>query len=413
MAWFERSCEGQGVEFVLAELLKEGYLSEEHPAVLFHDLDKFGSRVRELREAFPPSTLHTLAIKSNPVLEILKVAVHEGMGLEAASAGELALAIQAGAATEDIVFDSPAKTRSELTSAASKGFVINANSRLEVQRVRELGLKPRLGLRCNPVSVDSRRASTTMVATKGSKFGVPLTEAESVLSDYPEISGLHVHVGSQVATLDDLVEAVCRVLELAKRHPQVSWLDIGGGLPTRYRESDPGLHPRDYWRSLCQRAPELRDFSLITEIGRALQANCGWAASRVEYASHGRAIVHLGADFALRECYQSQDWWHEIQVFDSAGNRKAGPLQEVDIFGPLCFSGDRLAKKRPLPEVCEGDVVVFHDCGAYTLGMWSRYCSRLMPELLGKVDGELQILRKRERPEALVEFWARETQNSR
>lgn len=373
--------------------------------MIVHDLARLRGRFEYLRHVFPEDALHTLAVKANPLPDVLRLAVESGLGLETASTGELALARAVGCPPQRVVFDSPAKTLAELRLAAENGLTINVNSASELERVQSVPGDFPLGLRVNPVVADENRESATMVATARSKFGIPIEQADLLLQQYPGVSGLHVHVGSQVATADDLVEAARRVVELAGRHPQIRWLDIGGGLPTRYRADDPGLDPHHYYQALLRVAPEIGRYRLITEMGRALQANCGFAVSRVEYVTKDRAILHFGADLALRECYQPEAWYHEFQVFDREGRPKAGDEKAYDLFGPLCFSGDRLAKERMLPSLEEGDLVVMHDVGGYTTGMWSRYCSRLMPEVVGLDGDELQVLKKRETEEDLLRFW--------
>ncbi len=389
-----------------------GYFGDQHPSVMVYDLDLLSARFKDLQSSFPPTTLHAVAVKAAPLIELLRYLVELGSGLEVASWGEWELARAAGCPEDRIVFDSPAKTPRELALAMQAGTVINANSAAELGRLEQLGAarlssESRFGLRCNPHLTSLNQDAPTMVATPGSKFGVPLDEAEELLQRHPWVSGLHLHVGSQVATPEELTEGVRRVLEVADGHAQITWLDIGGGLPTRYRAEDRGLPPPVYLQILQQELPTLSNYSLITELGRALLANCAIAVSRVEYAVAGRAILHLGADFALREIYRPRDWWHEITVHEADGSLKSGPNHPVDLFGPLCFSGDCWAKGRLLPEIQEGDLLVIHDVGAYTLGMWSRFCSREMPEIVGwSKSGDLKVLKRRETPEDLVRFWS-------
>lgn len=406
MIWNTRTADNLNTGEILRNLISNGYLCDDtHPAVVVHDLGRLRARLGYIEEAFPDTTLHTLAVKANPLPPILRVAVERGFGLEVASSGEIGLAESVGCAPERIVFDSPAKTRAELIWAAQAGLTINLNSEAEWKRVEGLGGDFPLGLRVNPLVADFARKSATMVATPGSKFGVTLEQADRLLGSASRIGGLHVHVGSQVATEDDLVEAVRRVVKLAERHPQIRWLDIGGGLPVRYRAEDSGLDPKSYYRALKAASPSLEGYRLITEMGRAIQANCGFAASRVEYVTDGRAILHFGADLCLRECYQEDSWYHEFEVFDERGYPKQGERMSYDLFGPLCFSGDRLAKERRLPILEEGDIVVMHDVGGYALGMWSRYCSRYLPEILAWEESGFHSLRRRETREALVDFW--------
>ena len=404
--WLQRSCDDNRWRSQVAKLLEHGYLSQRHPWVISYDLERLGSRVAHLRQTFPAESLHTSAIKANPLPPVLKMLVDGGMGLEAASRGELELAYHAGCTPDKIVFDSPAKTKEELEHAASSGVTVNANSEQELERLSESPVRGKVGLRCNPAVAGAARASATMVATAGSKFGVTLEEARAALQKHPFVSGLHVHVGSQVATLEELVEAAARVVELAERFEQITWLDIGGGLPARYAAGDEGLPLELYLRRLKQRVPSLTKYPLTTELGRALHANCAWAASVVEYVADGRAILHFGADFCLRECYQPQSWWHQFTVLTGKGEPKSGETTLYDLYGPLCFAGDRVAGARELPRLEPGDIVVMHDVGAYTLSMWSRYCSRAMPEVVGFKNGDFQVLRRREEPQELVKFWS-------
>lgn len=404
-SWLTRSCDRETWQEQVTTLLGRGYLNDCHPWVIGYDLDLLQERVEFLQGAFPDGTLHTSAIKANPLPGVLKLLVECGMGLEVASPGELELAFFANCSAEKMVFDSPAKTVQELKEAVSMGVTINANSELELQRLSDLKPRGRVGLRCNPGVIAAARATATSTAAPGSKFGVEQREAEELLKRYPFVSGLHVHVGSQMATLEDLVEGTGRVLDLAERFPQIEWLDIGGGLPARYTDTDQGVPLATYLGRLQQRAPGLQKYRLITEIGRALHANCAWAASLVEYVAEGKAILHFGADFCLRECYQPEHWWHEISVLTSNGEVKRGPTNTYDLYGPLCFSGDRVASRRELPTLEPGDVVVMHDVGAYTLSMWSRYCSRLLPEVVGFQQGRVRVLRKRETPGEIVKFW--------
>ena len=133
--------------------------------------------------------------------------------------------------------------------------------------------------------------------------------------------------------------------------------------------------------------------------------------SRVEYTkvSHGRriAVTHLGADMFPRTAYLPDTWHHEVSVSDASGAPKSGQVVGQDVAGPLCFSGDLIARDRALPPIEVGDLVVIHDVGAYTLSMWSRYNSRLSPPVYGWMEDskELVPLRRAETIEDVVRFW--------
>lgn len=413
----------------LRRALAEGRLTDTEPSLVFHDLGCLRDRFEALTESFPPGARHAVAIKANPLLEVLRFLVGLGAGLEAASFEEVGLALAAGCPPERVVFDSPAKSLADLEQALGLGVHLNADNLDELERIASLlrrhETRSTIGLRLNPLVGEGRIASTSVTGAT-SKFGTPLVEDDPSLIEaflrYPWLTGVHVHVGSQGCSLEMLVEAVRRAHAFVRRlnqrigRSQVEILDIGGGLPVAYRETDrpPSVHT--YAEALKHAVPEIFSppFRLITEFGRHLQANCGWAVSRVEYVKrpegHQIAVLHLGADFLLRRAYNPQDWHHDFLVCDAAGRLKAETdLAPWTIAGPLCFSGDILGKDVPLPPIEPGDLVIIRDVGAYTMGMWSRHCSRGMPTVLGydaARGGDFQLLRARETAADMVAFWS-------
>lgn len=410
---------------VLRQAIARGYFDAATNAIVFHDLDRMCERIHELKTGFPPATLHTVAIKANPLVEILKVAVETGAGLEAASMEEIHIGLAAGCPPERMVFDSPAKTMHELKEVLRLGVKINADNFTELERVAAIHTEadPDVGLRINPL-VGAGSIATTSVATATSRFGVPLEDPPTRLVEafrhYPWLSRVHVHVGSQGCPLELLVAAVERVYGLCQRlntelgRRQVTMLDIGGGLPVTYVPDDEVFTLTDYVDALQTRVPGLigGDLQLATEFGRFIQAGCGWAVSRVEYikkvANTRVAVIHLGADFLMRPVYQSTHWRHRYIVLDGRGRRKSGSASRWTIAGPLCFAGDILAPNAVLPEIEAGDLLMVCDVGAYTLSMWSRHCNRGIPMVVGYTNGHnarFRVLRARETPQNLAQFW--------
>ena len=172
---------------------------------------------------------------------------------------------------------------------------------------------------------------------------------------------------------------------------------------------------KDYSDEIRKRFPELDDgtYKLITEFGRYVHANAGWAAARVEYVKRepdrNTAIIHLGADMFLRECYRPEDWQHEIIVADQSGRLKTGnDEKKYVIAGPLCFAGDMIARDIELPAMSPGDYIIIKDSGAYTMSMWSRYNSRQMPKVIGYTENgrDFELIKDRETAEDLVAFWS-------
>ena len=323
------------IEAVAAAALERGALEDERAAVI-HDLDALEARLGALRAAWPEGALHAVAVKANPVVAILRQVVQAGCGLEAASIEEVHLALAAGCPPAQLVFDSPAKTRAELGEALGLGVRINADNPEELARLHEHPARAAsgsiLGLRVNP-GVGRGSIAATSVAGRGSRFGVPITQAPELYARFAWLRAVHAHVGSQGCRLEQLVEAARRVAQLREEvgPERLAHVDLGGGLPVAYLSGDdpPGFGA--YTEALREAAPSLfgPEVELITEFGRAVHANCGWALSRIEYvkpAGDGlMAVGHLGADMLMRPVYAPEDWAHEFLALDARGQRSAAP----------------------------------------------------------------------------------------
>lgn len=414
------------VSQVLAAAVTRGVLSEDAPLAMFYDLGAFRAGIAALQAAFPPGTLHTLAVKANPLAALLREARAAGMGAECASRGEFEHALRLGFPSDTIVFDSPAKTEREIALAVEHGVYINVDNFQELERLRrigERGLPLRAGIRINP-QIGAGTVSDTSTATATSKFGVPLAENRAALleayRDLPWLVGLHVHVGSIGCSLELLTEGVRATVELAQEIERyagrsLAVLDIGGGLPVDVAAEGPPPFAR-YAALLRERVPDVFRYRLVTEFGRSLNARVGWVASRVEYTktAGGRpiAVIHAGGDLFVRAIYVPHWWTYRLTVHHPDGTLKEGPLVEQDVVGPLCFAGDRMATGRELPRIEPGDIVVVHDAGAYTLSVWSHYNSRHAPPVYGycsdpdlKSGLGLELLKPGETTDDVLRFW--------
>lgn len=382
-------------------------------AVVAHDLDRLRARVGELRDTFPTGSLHAVAVKANPVVGLLRVLVDAGAGLECASIEEVHLALAAGCPPGRVVFDSPAKTRGELADALARGVHVNADNLDELARVDALGARGSVGVRVNP-GVGAGAIAMTSVAARGSRFGVAIDDPRLVPAFVarPWLDTVHVHVGSQGCPLPLLVAGVERaralVEEIRAAGGRVATLDVGGGLPARYRDDETLPTLAEYARAL-ERAGVFDGVRVVTELGRAIHATAAWVAARVEYVKDAGdervAVMHVGADLLVRRAYLPHEWHHDFAVLDAGGFPKRGEALPHTIAGPLCFSGDVLARGIALPRIEPGDWVLVRDVGAYTMGMWSRHCSRGMPVVVGYDAEGARVLRARERPEDVVRFW--------
>lgn len=422
------------IEILKAALSQPELLTDDDTAAVFYNLQHLYGKIVELKELFPPTTLHAIAVKAMPLPSVLEKIKQAGVGLEAASLPELVLALKAGVTPDKVVFDSPVKTREEIRFALQNHVRLNADSLDEVARIAEilptLETKSIIGLRINP-QVGTGTIAITSVAGDYSKFGVALRvhrqEIINLFVQHPWLTALHVHVGSQGCPLPLLIKGVKAVYDLAEeinqelaRHghgQQITTFDMGGGLPVAYHPTDNPPTMQQYVDNLRLTMPGLFDgtYRLITEFGRWVHLNGGFTVSRVEYVKRSTAnggvntaMIHLGADMFIRECYLPEQWSHEYSLADVAGTRKSEEAtQKYMLAGPLCFQGDIIGRNISLPQIQAGDWLIIHDTGAYTLSQWSRYNSRQMPKVIGYYgsgDG-WEILKPRETPEDLWRFW--------
>lgn len=408
---------------VLQQAAKEGWLSEEDTTTIWIDKDVLQEKVSILREAFPPNTLHAVAIKSNPLVGVLQHLVSLGVGLEAASMGEMALARAAGCPNEKLVFDSPAKTVSEIQQVIERfpGCTLNADNLEELSRIPheanvQVGLRVNMGK--NVAGVDYLN-----VSERYSKFGAPIHERSAIkraVLSHPGVTGLHIHSGSQMDQLEQSVANIAALIELAleinnESSGKLKWIDIGGGLPVDYHDTTNDALP-SYVSLLQEQCPALFDgtFEVITELGRWVHAQAGWTCTRIEYVKPtgdgGVAVVHAGADLFLRESYTPNTWYHHMQVLDTHFKSKQNQQRATyTIAGPLCFGGDIIDRERALPLLAPGDYLIVADTGANSFALWSRHCSRAFPKVIAYAKAEdeyqIEVIRPRESAADLVQFW--------
>lgn len=407
----------------LRKAFQKGLLRPEDTLAIFYDLAFLEERIHILQESFPRHTIHGVATKTNPIYKILIKLREMGAGAEVASFGELKMAESAGYSPSVIVYDSPVKTVDELEYAIKKGIHINIDSLAELSRIAEIKKSVTSagtsGIRINP-QVGTGSIAESSVAGEYSKFGVPIKfrrdELLKAFDQNPWLNGVHLHVGSQGCAPQMLIDGIGilydLVTEVNSKHPgQINFFDIGGGLPVAYLHDHKPLSMEEYTGKLKKAFPALftNAFTLITEFGRWVHVNSGWTLSRIEYVKNDggirTAMIHAGADLFLRECLNPVDWKHEYSVTDPNGNLKDGKLSPCHLAGPLCFSGDMLAKDVMLPGIEEGDFLIVHDSGGYTFSMWSRYNSRFTPRIIGYRDNDFEILKERETEEEMMNFW--------
>ncbi|RMU08178.1 diaminopimelate decarboxylase [Pseudomonas savastanoi] len=355
------------------------------------------------------------AVKANSNLGVLNVLARLGAGFDIVSRGELERVLAAGGKAEKIVFSGVGKTREDMRRALEVGVhCFNVESTDELERLQEvaaeLDVRAPISLRVNP-DVDAGTHPYISTGLKENKFGIAIADAEDVYiraSQLPnlEVIGVDCHIGSQLTTLEPFIDALDRLLDLVDRLGDcgihLHHIDLGGGLGVRYRDEEPPL-AADYIKAVRERLAG-RDLGLLFEPGRFIVANAGALLTRVEYLKHTEhkdfAIVDAAMNDLIRPAlYQA---WMDV----TAVRPRDGEPRAYDIVGPICETGDFLAKGRELA-LAEGDLLAVHSAGAYGFVMSSNYNTRgRAAEVL--VDGS-QAFEVRRR-ETVAELFAGESQ---
>ncbi|WP_434678587.1 diaminopimelate decarboxylase [Pseudomonas sp. R1-18] len=354
------------------------------------------------------------AVKANSNLGVLNVLARMGAGFDIVSRGELERVLAAGGKADKIVFSGVGKTRDDMRRALQVGVhCFNVESTDELERLQvvaaELNVRAPVSLRVNP-DVDAGTHPYISTGLKENKFGIAIADAEDVYvraSQLPnlEVIGVDCHIGSQLTTLEPFIDALDRLLDLVDRLGDcgihLRHIDLGGGLGVRYRDEEPPL-AADYIKAVRERL-EGRDLGLVFEPGRFIVANAGVLLTQVEYLKHTEhkdfAIVDAAMNDLIRPAlYQA---WMDV----TAVRPRDSEPRAYDIVGPICETGDFLAKGRELA-LAEGDLLAVHSAGAYGFVMSSNYNTRgRAAEVL--VDGA-QVFEVRRR-ETIAELYAGES----
>ncbi|HKM25850.1 MAG TPA: diaminopimelate decarboxylase [Thiopseudomonas sp.] len=354
------------------------------------------------------------AVKANSNIAVLNILARLGAGFDIVSVGELERVLAAGGLPERMVFSGVGKTREEMQRALEVGVhCFNVESVDELDRLQEvaaqMGVIAPVSLRVNP-DVDAGTHPYISTGLKDNKFGIDINIAESVYQhaatlSHIAIKGVDCHIGSQLTTLAPFLDALDRVLALVDRLAEhgisIRHLDLGGGLGVRYQDEQPPC-AGEYMAAVRERVAG-RDLALVFEPGRYIVANAGVLLTKVEYLKHTEhkdfAIVDAAMNDMLRPAlYQA---WMDVQAVQP----RVGATRCYDVVGPVCETGDFLAKERDL-HLAEGDLLALCSSGAYGFVMSSNYNSRgRAAEVV--VDGEqAHLVRRRE---TIAELFAHES----
>jgi diaminopimelate decarboxylase len=381
---------------------------------------------RQIAEAFAPvDTTICYSIKSCGNISICRVLAEEGCGFDVTSGGELYRALQAGGDPKKIIYAGVGKTDAEIREAIEAGIAaFNIESEEEIENIDRIagamGRRAVGALRINP-DVDPRTHSYTTTGKKETKFGVDIERAERVFERYRNLrnlrlGGIHIHIGSPVYTIEPYVDAVQKVTELidrlGRRGHAIEWLDMGGGFGVDYERPGQALPITEHARALVPLVKG-KPYRIAIEPGRYIAGNAGILLTSVLYRKQGGSrrfvIVDAGMNDLIRPALYGSFHFIWPAIPDPANvpaqrDRETRPVdgEVVDVVGPICESGDFLAKDRPLPQTRRGDLLAIFTAGAYGFAMSSNYNNRpRVPEVL--VDGgSYRVIRRRENYEDLL-----------
>lgn len=354
------------------------------------------------------------AVKANSNLGVLNLLARLGAGFDIVSGGELERVLAAGGRADRVVFSGVGKTREDMRRALEVGVhCFNVESTDELERLQvvaaEMGKIAPVSLRVNP-DVDAGTHPYISTGLKENKFGVAIADAEAIYvraAQLPnlDVVGVDCHIGSQLTTVDPFLDALDRLLDLVDRLADcgihLRHLDLGGGVGVRYRDEQPPL-VADYIKAIRERVGA-RDLALVFEPGRYIVANGGVLLTRVEYLKHTEhkdfAIIDAAMNDLIRPAlYQA---WMGV----SAVKPREGEGRAYDLVGPICETGDFLAKDRQL-NLAEGDLLAVQSAGAYGFVMSSNYNTRgRCAEILVDGDQAFEVRRR----ETIAELFAGES----
>ncbi len=344
------------------------------------------------------------AVKANSNLAILNLFARMGAGFDIVSGGELQRVLAAGGAANKVVFSGVGKTAAEMKLALEAGILcFNVESEAELIRLNEVagnvGKAAPVSLRVNP-DVDAKTHPYISTGLKQNKFGVAYTEAlalyrKAAALPHLKVTGIDCHIGSQLTEVSPFIAAVEKVLALVDQLKAegiaLEHLDLGGGLGIRYDDETPPAIA-EYVGALLQ-ALQGRIEKIIVEPGRVLVGNAGLLLSRVEYLKHGEEKNFAVIDAAMNDLMRPAlyEAYHRIEPVV----RGTGPVQQYDVVGPVCETGDFLGRGRELA-IAQGDLLAVRSAGAYGMSMSSNYNTRpRAAEVM--VDGnEMHLIRERE-----------------
>jgi diaminopimelate decarboxylase len=360
---------------------------------------------RKLDEAFSGlDHLICYAVKANGNLAVLRSLASFGAGADIVSGGELYRTMRAGFDPKKVVFAGVGKTEAEIMAGLGERILLfNVESGSELDHLERFaarhGKRARVALRVNP-GVDAETHAHVSTGQVGSKFGIPVEEALALAERIEEFGrvdliGVHQHIGSQVTKLAPFTESVERsaglVGELKRRGFDIKYFNIGGGLGIRYKDEEVPT-PAELVDAV-RPALEATSTKILCEMGRYIAGNAGVLLTRVIYRKKSGEKNFVVADAGMNDLLRPSlyDAYHEVRSVNENGS-----VANANLVGPVCESGDYLARDRELPDAAEGDLLAVMNAGAYGFSMASNYNSRGRPAEVMVRGDSWAVVRERE-----------------
>ncbi|MBA2692111.1 MAG: diaminopimelate decarboxylase [Rubrobacter sp.] len=366
---------------------------------------------RELDEAFDGlDHLVCFAVKANGNLAVLRALASFGAGADIVSGGELYRAMRAGFDPKKVVFAGVGKTEPELMAGLGERILLfNVESAAELEHLERManvyGKRARVAIRVNP-DVEPETHEHISTGHGGSKFGVAIEEALALaerIKGYRcvDLIGVHQHIGSQITKSEPYKESVEKsaalVDELRSRGFDIQYFNIGGGLGIKYKDEDT-FSPKELVAAI-RPTLEATKAKIICEMGRYIAGGAGVLLTSVVYRKKSGEKSFLVADAGMNDLLRPSlyDAYHEVEAVGPNGS-----LADADLVGPVCESGDYLARDRELPDAREGDILAVMNAGAYGFSMASNYNSRLKPAEVMVRGDRWSVVRERENYSDLI-----------
>lgn len=372
------------------------------PLYVYH-AERISEQYESLLKAFSGTDARFFyAAKALTNINILKHVRSTGCSVDCSSLNEVKLAMNAGFTASEILYTSNNIAFDELEEAASLGVLINIDSLSNLEKFgKKFGHSYPVGVRLRPNIMAGGNLKISTGHSR-SKFGIPVEQIDQLLRVVKEtglhIRTLHIHTGSEIKDVAVFIQGVNLLLELAAQFPELEAIDLGGGFKVPYLPDEKGTDMELLGKEISKVFKEVKDrtgksLQVWFEPGKYMVSEAGYFITKVTVLKNTGEILFAGVDSGLNHLIRPMfyDAYHHIENLSNP----QGALKQYQVVGNICET-DNFATDRTLPEIREGDLLLFYNAGAYGFEMSSRYNSRFRPAEVLFSKGDMQLIRRRE-----------------